>query len=391
MLVAGHGRPVVVLEAGLGDTISTWEKVQPEVARFACVVAYDRAGLGKSEPAVVESRTTAQIARELHTALRKAKLRPPYVLVGHSMGGLHVRLFAHQFPEEVAGLVLVDPSAEDWNDLLKAQFPDEYAKMMAWRTRNHPEGMKKELAAWETSREQARGARPLPQVPVVLFTGLKGNPGGTGIILKLHTEWLQTIPGATHIVTEKSGHYLHTTEPELVVNAISNIVARVRSRAAPPAAPPTKTEERGGAVLNQLRDEINAHYGYREGVPRINLGPCGRFAKAFREQWNARFLQKVSIAFVMANDGSQCHHVVVRLPDGNYYDGGNGVMSERTLLGLFPQSRMEEMRDFDLKLLDQRSYGLGRNYPVCPNYSDDITARLIENWLAQLPGNIEKP
>ena len=91
--------------------------------------------------------------------------------------------------------------------------------------------MKKELAAWDTSKEQARAARPLPDVPVVLFTGLKGNPGGTGIILKLHTEWLQTIPGATHIVTEKSGHYLHTNEPELVVNAISNIVAGVRSGA----------------------------------------------------------------------------------------------------------------------------------------------------------------
>lgn len=231
MLVAGRGGPVVVLESGLGDTISSWEKVQPEVAKFARVVAYDRAGLGRSDPALTEPRTTAQIARELRTALHKAKLPPPYVLVGHSMGGFHVRLFAHQFPKEVAGLVLVDPSAEDWNDLLEAQFPDEYAKMMAWRTRDHPEGMKKELATWETSKKEARAARPLPDVPVVLFTGLKGNPGGTGIILKLHTEWLQNIPRATHIVTEKSGHYLHTNEPELVVNAISNIVAGARSRA----------------------------------------------------------------------------------------------------------------------------------------------------------------
>lgn len=91
----------------------------------------------------------------------------------------------------------------------------------------------------------------------------------------------------------------------------------------------------------------------------------------------------------MANNGFQCHHVVVRLPDGTYYDGGNGVMSKSTLLGLFPESRMEEMTEFDLKLLDQRSYGLSRNYPVCPNYSDDITSKLIESCLAQLPGNVE--
>ena len=141
MLVTGRDNPVVVLESGTGDTISSWEKVQPEVAKFARVVAYDRAGLGMSDPAVTEPRTTAQIARELHAALHKADLPPPYLLVGHSMGGFHVRLFAHQFPKEVAGLVLVDPSAEDWNKLLQAQFPDEYAKMMAWRTGDHPEGM----------------------------------------------------------------------------------------------------------------------------------------------------------------------------------------------------------------------------------------------------------
>ena len=119
-------------------------------------------------------------------------------------------------------------------------------------------------------------------------------------------------------------------------------------------------------------------------MPRINLGPCGRFAKAFREQWNARFPDKINIAFVMSGDGSQCHHVVVRLPDGSFYDGGNGLMSKQTLLGLFSGSRIDEMVEFDLKLLDQRSYGLSRDYPVCPNYSDETTARLIESCLAQL-------
>src|SRR5262245_46061547 len=61
-------------------------------------------------------------------------------------------------------------------------------------------------------------------------------------------------------------------------------------------------------VLNGLRDDINAHYGYLDGVPRVNRGPCGRFARAFREQWNARFRAKVHIAFVMPNDGGECCH-----------------------------------------------------------------------------------
>lgn len=147
----------------------------------------------------------------------------------------------------------------------------------------------------------------------------------------------------------------------------------------------SSTDKRRTVVLNRLRNEINENYGYRKGVPRINLGPCGRFAYAFREKWNIRVSEKVSIAFVMTTDGSQCHHVVIRLPDGNYYDGGNGVMPQWTLLTLFPGSRIDEMPEFDLQLLDKRSYGLARSYATCPNYSDVTTARIIESHLAQLP------
>ncbi|HTR01129.1 MAG TPA: hypothetical protein VMH83_14110 [Candidatus Acidoferrum sp.] len=149
----------------------------------------------------------------------------------------------------------------------------------------------------------------------------------------------------------------------------------------------TPADKRTVAVLNRLRDEINDNYGYRFGAPRINLGPCGRFAKAFYEQWNARFKAKTTIAFVMAGDGTQCYHVVVRLPDGYYYDGGNGVMSKPTLLALFPQSRIDEMPEFDLALLDQRSYGLSRSYSTCPNYADDLTASVIERHLTRLAGD----
>jgi len=110
-------------------------------------------------------------------------------------------------------------------------------------------------------------------------------------------------------------------------------------------------------VLNALRNDINARYGYRNGAARINLGPCGRFARDFREQWNARFAEQVTIAFIMASDGSNCHHVLVKFPDGSYFDGGNGVMTENALMTLYPDSRIEEMKKFDFKLLDQRSYG----------------------------------
>ena len=144
--------------------------------------------------------------------------------------------------------------------------------------------------------------------------------------------------------------------------------------------------DRQEAVLNRLRNEINLTYGFKDGVPRINLGPCGRFAKEFREQWNARFKRNVNIIFVMTPDGAHCYHVLVRLPDGNYYDGGNGVIPGPTLLKHYREgTRLDEMVEFDLKLLDKWSYGLGRSYENCPNYSDQTTRRIIEGHLSKLP------
>jgi hypothetical protein len=145
--------------------------------------------------------------------------------------------------------------------------------------------------------------------------------------------------------------------------------------------------DRQVAVLNKLRNEINLVYGYKDFTsPRVNLGPCGRFAKAFREKWNARFKIKVNIVFVMSANGTHCYHVLVKLPDGNYFDGGNGVIPGPTLLRQYPiGTRLEEMIEFDLKRLDRWSYGLNRHYEWCPNYSDEMTAKIIESHLARLP------
>jgi pimeloyl-ACP methyl ester carboxylesterase len=109
---AGSGTPTVVLEAGLGGMSSAWAWVQSETAEFSHVVSYDRAGLGWSEPDTAPI-TAMQVAKRLRSMLRSANTPPPYVLVGHSMGGLFIRVFADLFPMEVAGLVLVDASHPD--------------------------------------------------------------------------------------------------------------------------------------------------------------------------------------------------------------------------------------------------------------------------------------
>lgn len=109
---AGCGTPTVVLEAGLGGMSSGWAWIQHETAKFCHVISYDRAGLGWSEAATTP-KTARQAALRLRSLLRSANTIPPYILVGHSMGGLFIRVFADLFPKEVAGIVLVDACHPD--------------------------------------------------------------------------------------------------------------------------------------------------------------------------------------------------------------------------------------------------------------------------------------
>jgi pimeloyl-ACP methyl ester carboxylesterase len=113
----GEGEPTVVFDSGMADDSLAWYKVQPQVAKFTRACSYDRAGLGWSEPSP-NPRTSATIVKELHTLLRISNIPPPYILVGHSFGGMNVRLYAHSYPGEVAGLILVDSSSPDQFRLL---------------------------------------------------------------------------------------------------------------------------------------------------------------------------------------------------------------------------------------------------------------------------------
>ena len=108
----GKSGPTVVLIAGGGDFSFDWGLVQPNVSRFTRACSYDRAGLAWSDPGPTP-RTMRQEAHELHTLLKSARIKAPYVLVGHSIGGLIARVYAEQYPGEVAGVVLIDPTHED--------------------------------------------------------------------------------------------------------------------------------------------------------------------------------------------------------------------------------------------------------------------------------------
>jgi pimeloyl-ACP methyl ester carboxylesterase len=117
----GSGGPAVLFEAGIAATNLNWYHIQETVSRFTCTASYDRSGLGWSSPCRT-SRTPGNIAVELHAMLRCAGIKPPYILVGHSFGGLVMRRYALSYPEDVAGVVLIDPMrCEEWPPLNPAK------------------------------------------------------------------------------------------------------------------------------------------------------------------------------------------------------------------------------------------------------------------------------
>ncbi len=124
--VAGEGSPVVVFESGIAASSINWSRVQADVAAFTRTVAYDRAGYAWSDPAP-GPRTAGRAAADLHALLRAAGIAPPYVLVGHSFGGLVLRMFADRHADAVAGLVFVDSTfPEEWLDM-----PAERRRLLA--------------------------------------------------------------------------------------------------------------------------------------------------------------------------------------------------------------------------------------------------------------------
>ncbi|MCR9174124.1 MAG: hypothetical protein NXI10_16615 [bacterium] len=139
------------------------------------------------------------------------------------------------------------------------------------------------------------------------------------------------------------------------------------------------------SILSELSTAINDEYGNHQGSPAINSGPCGRFAQLFYQSWNKRFEQKVSIGFIMSPDSSECYHIVIRLDDQFYFDGGNGIMKRNWILKPYEAGTfIQEMHEYDEQLLDKMSYGLIREYPRCPNYSDQITQSIIDKHLNML-------
>ena len=121
LVETGQGSPAVILESGISASCLNWTEIRNRVSEFTRCASYDRAGLGWSDPGIT-ARTTSRLIKELHALLHAAAVPAPYVLVGHSFGGMLVRAFAAKHPDEVAGLVLIDPLCpEEWLQVSEAQ------------------------------------------------------------------------------------------------------------------------------------------------------------------------------------------------------------------------------------------------------------------------------
>jgi pimeloyl-ACP methyl ester carboxylesterase len=227
--IDGTGRPAVIFESGFTGGLFLWAPVQGQIARQTLTLSYERAGLGRSDPGT-EPRSAAQIARDLHALLAAKAIAPPYILVGHSAGGLFVRVFAHMYPKEVGALLLVDPATdEDYERMRHDKSVEDLQKM------GMPAGAVEQWRALPETIAQAHQAWPLPAVPVVVLTS--GKPLGAWPLataedmqqwLAAHNDLVAKIPGAVHILLPTADH-LSILQEGAVVEQITKMVDTVRA------------------------------------------------------------------------------------------------------------------------------------------------------------------
>jgi pimeloyl-ACP methyl ester carboxylesterase len=286
---AGQGNPAVIFESGIAASSLNWTAMQSAVARFTRVCSYDRAWLGWSEPANTP-RITSQLVKELNALLRAAQIPAPYVLVGHSFGGLLVQAYAVAHPDQVAGLVLIDPlPAGEWLHVSEEQsrilrwgirlsrrgalvarlgvvrlslallsggarrIPRLVAKVASGRAESTlsrlvgqvqkmpPEvwpmvqahwcqpkaflGMAEYFKSLPASSAEAAALGDLPEIPVSILSAANSTPAQ----LAERDAIAKQSPRGKHIVVQNSGHWIHLDQPQVVIEAIREMVASVRS------------------------------------------------------------------------------------------------------------------------------------------------------------------
>ncbi len=253
MHTEGEGTPVVVIETGVTDPMENWRPLQQRLAQVTQVVAYNRAGYGKSEPGPLP-RDAAREAEELKTLMEAAKIPGPYVLVGHSLGGLNVQAFAARYPGLVAGMVLLDPPP------LSFILGQEYAELgaMAEQMTAEWQAIADGAAQAADPQEKARGdffrmiasehremfgesaretaaVETFGDIPLVVIAAGQPNPAFGAIAGDYQQYWIEQsrrLAGKStagrFVLAEGASHYLYRDAPDLVAESILSVVKRVK-------------------------------------------------------------------------------------------------------------------------------------------------------------------
>lgn len=235
----GAGSYTVILESGFGRDLGVWRNVAPALAKSARVMAYSRAGHGKSDPRL-DPPTIAARTNELEQLIATAGLKPPFVLVGHSYGGFLVRSFATRHPEQVAGMVFVDPSDEAFNVELRKLDAAGVDKDTKLTEQFMPPKLHAELRSVQAVLDSGKlpFAGALPDVPVAVLTSVQKReqpqffletPAAVQVWRGLHERFFRSFSNGSHIVTADSGHNIHQEQPQLVVSAVEGVIAAAES------------------------------------------------------------------------------------------------------------------------------------------------------------------
>ncbi|MDQ0175006.1 alpha/beta fold hydrolase [Bacillus chungangensis] len=218
--------PTLVFDSGYGFTLENWNSIKDDISKFSKMFIYDRAGLGRSEGSD-RSRHSQQSVENLRLLLKKAGVKPPYVLVGHSFGGINVRLFASTYPEEVAGVVLLDSCHEDQNKILPPLFTKEVQENYY-----HQFTLEGSLHEVEESFEQVRASKSLGSIPLIVVTGGLQPFHTTESMaawMKFQRELANLSTNKKHIIVEDAGHTIHIDRPQIVINIIKDILDVVKN------------------------------------------------------------------------------------------------------------------------------------------------------------------
>lgn len=226
LLVSGTRGPTVVLESGASSTHRTWTALQARLALVARVVSYDRPGLGVSD-SCSRPRSARVIAEELRSALREAGLAPPFVLVGWSLGGAFVRVFASMYPTDVVGIVLVDPVQEAFYPRAEREQPalfNETDSADVQRLAAGPQGDRAEMAAWDLSLKEASASDSALVAPVILLSSSRADLGALGPIwTDEHRRWSERLRNVRYLRIDGVGHAIHRARPDDVFRAIQEL------------------------------------------------------------------------------------------------------------------------------------------------------------------------